>query len=108
MFDGIKDRFKEYLDTKIQLFQLTIEEKMVNFGALLFYIFLVAGVAFITFTMILIFVAKIICSLTNNQYLGYGIVATLCLILLWLLSLPKNRNQITNRIKDQILLNIKK
>lgn len=108
MFDGIKERFKDYVDAKLQLYQFTIEEKMVGFVTLFLYIFLLGGLLFLTLSFILLFIAKIINYVTNNQFLGYGIVASLCLFLLWLLVQTKSREQITEKIKNQILSNIKK
>ena len=108
MFEGIKDRFKDYIDTKLQIYQLTIEEKMVDFVTILFYVIILFGLFLVTFCFILLFLAKIINYAANNQFLGYGIVASLCLFLLWLLAQSKTREQITIKIKKQILLNIKK
>lgn len=108
MFEGIKEKFKDYVDTKLQLYQLTIEEKMVSFVTLFLYVFIMGGLLFLTFGFILIFIAKIINYVSDNQFLGYGIVASLCLFLLWFLAQTKSRGQITNKIKKQILLNIKK
>ncbi len=108
MFEGIKERFKDYVDTKLQLYQLTIEEKMVGFVTLFLYVFIMGGLLFLTFGFILIFMAKIINYVSDNQFLGYGIVASLCLFLLWFLAQTTSRDRITDKIKKQILLNIKK
>ena len=107
MFNGIKERLKEYVDTKLQFYQLTLEEKMFDFVTLLLYIFLLGGLLFVTLSFILLFLAKIINVLTNNQFAGYGIVASLCLILLWLLGRKESRIKITGEIKKLIISNIK-
>ena len=108
MFGVIKDKLKEYIDTKLQLYQLTIEEKMVNFASILLFIFLIGGLLFVCLVFVLLLLSQIINSITNNPYAGYGIVVSLCLFLLYLLSRKKSITSITERLKKILLSNINK
>ena len=58
MFGGIIDKLKEYVDTRLQLYQVTLEEKATNLVATIVYMLILIGVGVVTAGFLLLFLAK--------------------------------------------------
>lgn len=107
LFSGIKDKFVEYLDTRLKLFQISVEEKVSGLAANMLYGVLLIGVAFTGFILLLILIAKLFNHLTGSPFIGYVFVIALCVCLLWVLVKPSSQQYITSFLEKKIISTIK-
>jgi uncharacterized membrane protein YqjE len=107
IFAGIKAKLLEYVDTKLQLFQIDIEERISDFLSNLVYLILVAVVLLFGLFFLLFFIAKIINDLTQSHYLGYGIMSILFILLFFILNKEESQLVISEKIKKRIILKSK-
>lgn len=106
-FSSIKDKLSEYVETRLKLYQLSLEERVVDMvsNAVLFIVLLViAGLAAI-FT--LIFLAKLINYFVGYDFIGYGIIALICNFTCVFFMQKRRREHIVDKIKESVGEHIK-
>lgn len=107
IFAGIKEKLAEYVDTKLRIYQIDIEERISDFLSNLVYLILIAVVLLFGLFFLLLFVARIINELTQNHYIGYGIMSAIFILLFLILNKEKSQTTITELIKKRIVLKSK-
>jgi hypothetical protein len=108
IFAGIKEKLAEYVDTKLQIFQIDIEERISDFLSNLVYLILIAVVLLFGLFFLLLFIARIINEITESHYIGYGIMSLIFILLFLLLNKEESQIKITEQIKKRIVLKSKK
>lgn len=98
----------EYLETKLQIFQIDIEARITDLISNMILVMLLLGTLTISAFFVLLFLATSINFWTGHPVAGYGFVASLCLFLLFILSRKKVQDYITSKVKEKIILTIKK
>jgi uncharacterized membrane protein YqjE len=99
----IKEKIREYVDTKLRLYQMSVEERVAELIANAIYLFLWVGIALLSLGFLLLCIVKTINYFAQNEYVGYGILAALCLLLLGMLSLGGCRRYIVQKTQSSIL-----
>jgi len=108
IFAGIKEKLAEYVDTKLQIYQIGIEERISDFLSNLVYLILIVVVLLFGLFFLLFFIAKVINDLTQSHYIGYGIMSLIFILFFALLNREKSQLAITEQIKKRIVLKSKK
>jgi len=106
-FSGIKDKISDYINTQLKLYQLGIEDRVYEIFSNMLYFFLLMGIAFIGFGIVIVLLIQVINSKTGNPFIGYISMASVCLVLVLLLTRDKARLSITDSIKNKIISSIK-
>lgn len=107
LFSGIKDKVTEYIDVKLRLYQINIEEKAIDVISVLSFFVIIAGAGFVALLFVLLFIAKLIGFFIGFEFWGYGIVALICIFMLSILIRKSNKDFLITRIKNLIAQNIK-
>lgn len=107
IFAGIKEKLAEYVDTKLRIYQIDIEERISDFLSNLVYMILIAVVLLFGLFFLLFFIARIINELTESHYIGYGAMSLIFILLFLLLNKEKSQTRITEQIKKRIILKSK-
>jgi hypothetical protein len=106
-FSGIKDKISDYIDTKLKLYQLGIEERVYEIFSNMLYLFLLMGITLTGFGVLIALLIQIINSKTGNPFLGYLTMSGVCFVLILLLTREKARQLVTDSIKNKIISTIK-
>jgi amino acid permease len=108
IFSGLKDKLSEYIDTKLQLYQLNLEQKAVKLVATL----IISGIQVVIFAICLLFflllLAKTINFFSESQFIGYGFVVLICIFMSMLLMSDKVQHRLNTRLKEIISKNFTK
>ena len=107
IFAGIKEKLAEYVDTKLRIYQIDIEERISDFLSNLVYLIFIAVVLLFGLFFLLFFLAKVINDLSQSQYIGYGVMSLFFISLLLLLNREESQLKITEQIKKRIILKSK-
>lgn len=88
---SLVDQLKEYVNTRVSQAKLSIAEKTSKVVSLLIAVLVIALVFFLFFVLVSVAAAIAIGQWLNNMWLGFLIVAGLCLLLALVLWLAKER-----------------
>ncbi|MGB3005510.1 MAG: phage holin family protein [Chitinophagaceae bacterium] len=89
--ESLVDQLKEYVNTRVSQAKLSVAEKTSKVVSLLIAMLVIALVFFLFFVLISVAAAIVIGQWLNSMWLGFVIVAGLCLLLGLLLWLAKER-----------------
>jgi hypothetical protein len=104
--DGLVDSLKGYIDAKLQMLKIDLEEKVSGIIASLFFVVLLA----FCFIMMLIFLSlalgNYLNAIFNNSYLGFAVLGLFYLILVIILALNITRKGFLHKKVKNLMLNI--
>jgi hypothetical protein len=102
-FDGILDIVKGYVDAKIQIIKLDIQEKASTIIATIFFMLLLL----FSFLMMLVFsslaLGHYLNSLFNNQYMGFVILALFYLLMMLVMVLNVSKGFLHKKVRNLLL-----
>lgn len=106
-FSSLKEKLTEYVETRLKLYQVSLEEKIVEMvsNAVLFIIIL--GIVGLALIFTLIFLATLINHFVGYGFVGYGIIALICNFMFVFFTRKGRREYFVNRIKELVGENIK-
>jgi hypothetical protein len=103
-FDGILDVIKGYVDAKIQIFKLDIQEKASNVIATLFFMLLLL----FSFLMMLVFsslaLGHYLNTLFDSEWMGFGVLALFYLLMMMVMAFNVTKGFLHKRVKKLMLI----
>jgi len=106
-FGTIKDKLGEYVDVRLKLYQVSLEEKAVELMSSVALLLALIGLAVLTIIFSLVFIAKLINHFVPYDFIGYGIIALICNFMFILFTRKHRREYFVDKIKVLIGENIK-
>lgn len=100
--DGLLEAVKGYIDARIQLFKLEMQEKASNVIATMIFIVLVAFCALMTLIFISFALGFFLGRLLGDTYLGFLIIGLFYLIFLIILGLNIGKGSLHLKVKKAI------
>jgi hypothetical protein len=103
-FEGILDIVKGYVDAKIQLFKLDVQEKASNIIATLFFILLLL----FSFLMMLVFsslaLGHYLNTLFDSEWMGFAALALFYLFMMMIMAFNITKGFLHKRVKKLMLI----
>ncbi len=106
-FSNIKEKLSEYVDIRMKLYQVKLEEKAIDLiSSMSFFVLLLssAGLALLFF---LLFLARVVNYFVGYEFAGYGIVALICIFMCAFLLRKESQQYVIGKIKQLIIQNLK-
>ena len=108
LFSDLKEKLIQYIDTRIKLYQISLEERAVELMSNLALLVVIIGVFIFSLTFFLLFIAKLINHFVGYEFVGYGIIVLICIFMSLLLVNKKGQQYIIGKIRKQITENLNK
>jgi hypothetical protein len=107
LFSSIKEKLSEYVDVRLKLYQVQVEDRAIQMISSLSLLALILCSSALALLFVLIFLAKLINYFVFYEFIGYGIVALICIFMSVLLVRKKSQQRILGKIQQRIRDNIK-